>query len=121
MQAICTCPILKKNSSCFQGPAEFQTSKTICCLCCVTGPVAGVLRIDRCGYVPGEAIPFSARMQNDSDRNINSVKVKLILVSSSCGFWAQGIVSVIGGFLNIVPTTPTETVACVMVMAFYES
>ena len=57
----------------------------VCCLCCATGPVAGVLRIDRCGYVPGEAIPFSTTMQNDSDRNINSVKVKLLLVSS-CEF-----------------------------------
>ena len=53
----------------------------VCCLCCATGPVTGVFHIDRCGYVPGEAIPFKAEMQNNSDREILSNKVKLICVS----------------------------------------
>ncbi|KAK3098424.1 hypothetical protein FSP39_019320 [Pinctada imbricata] len=43
-----------------------QATKMLCCLCCKSGPINGMFRIERMGYVPGEAIPFTAEIQNFS-------------------------------------------------------
>ncbi|KAJ8304579.1 hypothetical protein KUTeg_018162, partial [Tegillarca granosa] len=58
-------------------PAQMQESKMICCLCCATGPVTAVFRIDRKGYVPGETILLNAEIQNQSNRRIYNTEVKL--------------------------------------------
>ncbi|XP_033749585.1 arrestin domain-containing protein 3-like [Pecten maximus] len=69
---------LNLNPNCAM-PAQLQDSKMICCLCCATGPVTAVFRIDRSGYVPGEAIVINAEIVNNSDRSISSSRVKLIM------------------------------------------
>ncbi|XP_062579348.1 arrestin domain-containing protein 3-like [Saccostrea cucullata] len=42
--------------------------KYLCCLCCKSGPIMGLLKLDRSGYVPGEAIYFNAEVQNMTTR-----------------------------------------------------
>ncbi|KAK6179157.1 hypothetical protein SNE40_011577 [Patella caerulea] len=49
--------------------------KTLCCLCCKSGPISAVFRIDRGGFVPGEAIPINVEITNHSSRTINGSKV----------------------------------------------
>lgn len=39
------------------------------------------VKIDRQGYVPGEAIPFRAEIENRSDRTMTCSKASLIMVS----------------------------------------
>ncbi|XP_050403329.2 arrestin domain-containing protein 3-like [Patella vulgata] len=46
--------------------------KTLCCLCCESGPISAVLRLDRLGYVPGEAIAISGEINNGSRRKMTS-------------------------------------------------
>ncbi|KAL5003910.1 hypothetical protein ScPMuIL_017366 [Solemya velum] len=58
-------------------PAQLQQSKTVCCLCCASGPVTGVFRIDKRGYVPGEFIVIDGEVVNESSRTIVSIKAKL--------------------------------------------
>ncbi|XP_062606087.1 arrestin domain-containing protein 3-like [Saccostrea cucullata] len=50
---------------------EAMDSKFLCCLCCKSGPVAGTLKINRTGYVPGEAIYFEGSVQNSTTRVCN--------------------------------------------------
>ncbi|KAK6180223.1 hypothetical protein SNE40_012415 [Patella caerulea] len=51
--------------------------KTLCCLCCKSGPISAVMRLDRLGYVPGEAIPISCEIHNGSRRSMSSSFVQL--------------------------------------------
>lgn len=44
--------------------------------CCKTGPITGQLSLQRKGYTPGEDLPFSAKIQNDSKKKL-SVRVVL--------------------------------------------
>ncbi|XP_052098843.1 arrestin domain-containing protein 17-like [Mytilus californianus] len=60
-------------------PMQNQVAKTLCCLCCESGPITGVLRVDKSGYVPGEAIYLQGEIQNLSDTAC-SVEVKLNLL-----------------------------------------
>ncbi|XP_050403342.1 arrestin domain-containing protein 3 [Patella vulgata] len=46
--------------------------KTLCCLCCESGPISAVLRLDRLGFVPGEGIPISGEINNGSRRKMDS-------------------------------------------------
>ncbi|VDI06184.1 Hypothetical predicted protein [Mytilus galloprovincialis] len=59
-------------------PMQNQVAKTLCCLCCESGPITGVLRVDKTGYVPGEAIYLQGEIQNLSDTEC-SVEVRLNL------------------------------------------
>jgi len=61
----------------------------LCCLCCKSGPITGVLRLDKSGYVPGEAIYLLGEVQNLSNTPC-SVEVKLKVVSFSKFFWPKG-------------------------------
>nr|XP_022329069.1 arrestin domain-containing protein 3-like [Crassostrea virginica] len=48
--------------------AEATDNKTICCLCCKSGPITGTIKVNRIGYVPGESVYFEASVQNLSNR-----------------------------------------------------
>lgn len=60
-------------------PLQGNNTKFLCCLCCKTGPISAMFRIDRTGYVPGDAILLNAEIKNDSNRTMNSSKVRLIM------------------------------------------
>ena len=64
----------------FQRPMQNQASKTLCCFCCESGPITGVIRIEKSGFVPGEALYIQGEVQNLSDTAC-SVEVRLFSVS----------------------------------------
>ena len=66
-----------------QLPLQGNNSKFLCCLCCKTGPISAVFRIDRSGYVPGDSILLNAEINNNSNRTMNSSKVRLFQVNRS--------------------------------------
>ncbi|KAI1900410.1 hypothetical protein AGOR_G00049660 [Albula goreensis] len=51
-------------------PLAASNSKTLCCLCCVSGPISLMARLERKGYVPGEMIAISAEFENTSSRTV---------------------------------------------------
>ncbi|XP_022332250.1 arrestin domain-containing protein 17-like [Crassostrea virginica] len=55
-----------------------RQDKFLCCLCCKSGPITGMIRLDRCGFVPGEAIQFNAEIQNMTSR-VCGIHVKLTM------------------------------------------
>ncbi|XP_041373505.1 arrestin domain-containing protein 3-like [Gigantopelta aegis] len=71
---------LNQDPSALQ-PLQGQNSKTLCCLCCASGPISAVFRLDRRGYVPGEAISINAEVDNKSNRQMDSSFVSLNLVT----------------------------------------
>ncbi|KAK3098627.1 hypothetical protein FSP39_021371 [Pinctada imbricata] len=58
--------------------SEYEDSKTLCCLCCETGPITAKLRVDRMGHVCGEAIIPKGEVINKSSRDIRLLTLKLI-------------------------------------------
>ncbi|XP_067665042.1 arrestin domain-containing protein 3-like [Haliotis asinina] len=53
-------------------------SKTLCCLCCASGPISATFSIDRQGYVPGEEIVINAEIENLSNKRVKKSKVILM-------------------------------------------
>ena len=51
-------------------------------LCCKSGPIVGQLCVQKKGYVVGNDIPFTAKIENHSSRKLN-VRVVLQQVSIS--------------------------------------
>lgn len=62
-----------------QEPTEIQNFKYLCCWCCKSGPITGILRICRTGYVPGDSILFDFTIKNRS-RRVCGVSVLFIKV-----------------------------------------
>ena len=62
-------------------PCQSQDEKTVCCLCCASGPIKASAQIDKGGYVPGETIWVSGFVENNSSREICDINAKLIQVS----------------------------------------
>ena len=54
----------------FQAPARQEGTKTICCLCCASGPVTLTAEIPRTGFCLGEFIPLNVNLENGSNRRI---------------------------------------------------
>ncbi|XP_046549331.1 arrestin domain-containing protein 3-like [Haliotis rubra] len=57
-----------------------ENEKTLCCLCCKSGPISCKFQIDRCGYVPGESIPIKAEVINHSNRRMKRSYAELFMV-----------------------------------------
>lgn len=68
---------------------EYETRKykSICCLCCTSGPVGFIFRMTRRGFVPGESIEFTVELNNQSGQQIYGMKVSLM---QECNFHASG-------------------------------
>ncbi|XP_071108217.1 arrestin domain-containing protein 3-like isoform X1 [Haliotis cracherodii] len=60
--------------------ARGENEKTLCCLCCKSGPISCRFQIDRCGYVPGESIPIKAEIINHSNRRMTRSYAELYMV-----------------------------------------
>ncbi|XP_052795426.1 arrestin domain-containing protein 3-like isoform X2 [Mya arenaria] len=54
-----------------------STEKTMCCLCCFSGPVSASIALPKRGFVPGEPIRFGAEISNFSSRRMASCSVEL--------------------------------------------
>ncbi|XP_030831288.1 arrestin domain-containing protein 3-like isoform X2 [Strongylocentrotus purpuratus] len=58
-------------------PQRHQVEKTVCCLCCASGPIVLKGMIDKSGYAPGEYIFISLDLHNNSSRRIIDITAKL--------------------------------------------
>ncbi|KAK6180227.1 hypothetical protein SNE40_012419 [Patella caerulea] len=52
--------------------ASANDEKTLCCLCCKSGPISCMFKLNRLGYVPGEVIPITGEINNGSRRKMTS-------------------------------------------------
>ena len=57
------------------------SEKTVCCLCCESGPIHVRGSIDKGGYVPGENILVTVELNNQCGRELVSLTAALIQVS----------------------------------------
>ncbi|BFY98273.1 hypothetical protein BsWGS_01313 [Bradybaena similaris] len=63
-------------------PTQNTREKHICCLCCVSGPITAMLRLNQKGYVPGETLTISADISNSSRRKVDSSSVELLMTTT---------------------------------------
>ena len=66
------------NSPSLLQPQSMEVQKTLCCLCCASGPIVITARIPRSGYCTvTDAIPLEVIIENGSNRNIRNVAARL--------------------------------------------
>lgn len=65
-------------SPALRQPYGVSGSKVFCCWCCASEPVTAKFNILKSGFVPGESILFNAEIDNRSNRELDSIKVKLV-------------------------------------------
>jgi len=58
-------------------PLSSSNEKTLCCLCCASGPVSLSVTTDRGGYCPGESIAISTEAENHTNRRVRAVRASL--------------------------------------------
>ena len=58
-------------------PLLSSNEKTICCLCCASGPVSMTVSTDRSGYCSGESICINVDVENHSKRRIVEMQASL--------------------------------------------
>ena len=69
------------NTPSLLQPQSMEVQKTICCLCCTSGPIVITARIPRSGYCAvTDAIPLEVIIENDSNRNIRNVAASICKV-----------------------------------------
>ena len=62
------------NTPSLLQPKAMEVQKTICCLCCASGPIVITARIPRSGYCTAtDTIPLEVIIENGSNRNIRIV------------------------------------------------
>ncbi|XP_072022759.1 arrestin domain-containing protein 3-like [Amphiura filiformis] len=61
-----------------QIPSIGEDEKSVCCMCCVTGPIKVSAQTNKSCYVPGEFIWVSGVIQNQSSREVIDVTAKLV-------------------------------------------
>ena len=62
------------------SPQMLQVQKTLCCLCCATGPISLTARIPRSGFCVGvrDAVSVEVDIENGSNRQIRYLQAELI-------------------------------------------
>ena len=59
-------------------PKVLQVEKTLCCLCCASGPISLTARVPRTGFcIVQDAIPFEVDVENGSNRQIRQLVAQL--------------------------------------------
>ena len=76
-RAITVNEIIDINAAQLTMPLSSSNEKTLCCLCCASGPLSLSAQTDRGGYCPGESIAISTEGENHSNRRVNSVRATL--------------------------------------------
>ena len=61
-------------------PKLLQVQKTLCCLCCASGPISITARIPRSGFCigVGDSIPLEVDVENGSNRQIRQLQAILV-------------------------------------------
>ena len=76
-RAITVNEIVDINTSQLTAPLSSSNEKSLCCLCCASGPISLSVKTDRGGYCPGESIAISTEAENHSNRRISCVRATL--------------------------------------------
>ncbi|XP_065904700.1 arrestin domain-containing protein 3-like [Dysidea avara] len=76
-RAITVNEIVDINVPQLTAPLSSSNEKTVCCLCCASGPISLAVTIDRGGYCPGESIAISTEAENHTNRRIRAVRASL--------------------------------------------
>ena len=76
-RAITVNEIIDINTPQLTVPLLRSNEKTLCCLCCASGPISLSAKTDRGGYCPGESIAISTEGENHSNRRITCVRATL--------------------------------------------
>ncbi|KAL4227998.1 hypothetical protein ACF0H5_013436 [Mactra antiquata] len=58
-------------------PVQETEEKSLCCFCCLSGPITASLSVQKRGYVPGEPIRFAVEISNLSRRQMGCCSVEL--------------------------------------------
>ena len=75
--AITVNEVIDINTPQLTTPLSRSNEKTLCCLCCASGPITLSVTIDRGGYCLGESIAISTEAENHSNRRITGVRATL--------------------------------------------
>ena len=73
------------NLAVFNQPASLEKNKTVCCLCCRSGPISVDLQVRRTSFGPGDSVPFRLSITNLSRR---AVTCEINLVQKTW-YWAK--------------------------------
>ena len=76
-RAITVNEIVDINTAQLTSSLSSSNEKTLCCLCCASGPLTLSAKTDRGGYCPGESIAISTEAENHSNRRVTSVRATL--------------------------------------------
>ena len=76
-RAITVNEIVDINTTQLTASLSSSNEKTLCCLCCASGPLTLSAKTDRGGYCPGESIAVSTEAENHSNRRVTSVRATL--------------------------------------------
>lgn len=58
----------------FKEPYTLKLDKSFCCLCCRSRPISITTKLPQTGYVSGQTVPITCKVENDSNMKINAVK-----------------------------------------------
>jgi len=67
---------LNQRPDCRLAQENFR-EKTLCCLCCESGPITVHLQLHRTGFVPGEYIFVNATIKNNSNTRMDSSTIRI--------------------------------------------
>ena len=76
-RAITVNEIVDINTPYLAAELSSSNEKTLCCLCCASGPISLSVTTDRGGYCPGESIAISTEAENHSDSRVSAVQASL--------------------------------------------
>ena len=76
-RAITINEIIDINTPQLTARLSSSNEKTLCCLCCASGPISLSVTTDRGGYCSGESIAISTEAENHSNRRITVVQATL--------------------------------------------
>jgi hypothetical protein len=71
---------LNYDSPALRIPTKYDLVKTFGCWCCTSKPLFITVQVPISGFVPGQIIPVSVHLVNESHVEIEAVKIKLVKV-----------------------------------------
>ena len=102
--------VVDTNIPQLQEPARATVTKTVCCLCCASGPITLTAEIPRTGFCIGEVIPLNVHLENGSNRQIQlSATVYQRVVYRAEGSYTYGgyqVIRLLSGPMQ--PRTPSQ-------------
>jgi len=70
-------PVINCNDPSYSQELFRQEEKTMCCLCCASGPILATARIPAGAWCPGEMVPFLVTVENHTKSVLDDVTCSL--------------------------------------------